>query len=432
MPLTQSQKRRAAAAACAAAEVLFIVCEMPADEEMRMQVASARQAYYELKALLETPLNGGRGRSLLPRLPTLNLPKNRIYSLYIEIPDRFKEECGWSPEEFHDLLADVQDVLLLARDENSEYSAEDNRKRRRRAYKYRPEERLFAFLVYLRKYPPLRSFAIYYGMGYTALWADIKWLRAKLVAHPALVSEIKWPSEQERDEQRKLAVDAGVLPAAWASAVACFDGTKDPAEKPRDHGAELADYNGNKGFGKTHMLGTDLFGKPIYLEAGLWGNHNDRGLWILSDFYNQPASYVTEQENVLMDGVFKGELHRHTTRGALIPANKAVIQAARTDAERQALKGANRQQRRLRVVIEQTIGMISQYGIIGRGKYRGNVETQGLNFLLCTQLTARTMRLRNSYPRGKHWLTSGGELEQWERELGDYLYVDPSNPDLYV
>ena len=62
MPLTQSQKRRAAAAACAAAEVLFIVCEMPADEEMRMQVASARQAYNELKALLETPLKGGQGK----------------------------------------------------------------------------------------------------------------------------------------------------------------------------------------------------------------------------------------------------------------------------------------------------------------------------------------------------------------------------------
>ena len=431
-PLSLQRKRQVAATVSVAAEVIFSMSEAALiDDEHRIKLASARKAYEELKAMLDGPLKGGRGRSLLPRLPTLKFPKNRIYAIYIEIPDRFKEECGWSPTEFHDLLNDVRDVLVLARNHSMDYTDAENRRRRRRAFKYRPEERLFAFLVYLRRYPALRSFSIYYGLGYTALWADIKWLRAKLVTHEALKSEIAWPSAQERSSQRQLLVDAGLLPPAWSSAVAIFDGTKDPAEKPRDHEKELADYNGNKGFGKTHMLGTDLFGKPIYLEAGLCGNHNDRGLWVQTSIYREPESYLSADENALMDGVFQGELHSRTTRGALIPASKAAIASGRTFDERQALRGANRQQRRLRVVIEQTIGIISQYDIIGRGKYRGSVETQGLNFLLCTQLTARTMRLRNSYPRGRHWLTSGGELEQWEREMGDYLYVDPSAPDLY-
>ncbi len=92
----------------------------------------------------------------------------------------------------------------------------------------------------------------------------------------------------------------------------------------------------------------------------------------------------------------------------------------------------NRQQRRLRTVNEQTFGIISQYKIVGNTVYRADVATQGLNFLLCTQLTARTMRIRGSYPRGRRWLASGGkELELWERELGDFLWVDPSNPEQY-
>ena len=82
---------------------------------------------------------------------------------------------------------------------------------------------------------------------------------------------------------------------------------------------------------------TDLFGKPIYCEAGLWGHRNDRGLWSLTDIYNhQPDKYLTGQETLLMDGVFQGDLHCKTTRGAIIPADKKTLNAA-TAADRAML-----------------------------------------------------------------------------------------------
>merc|ERR1711988_987386 len=175
------------------------------------------------------------------------------------------------------------------------------------------------------------------------------------------------------------------------------------------------------------MLLTDLFGKPIYCEAGLWGHRNDRGLWALSDIYNNPDAYLSGGETLLMDGVFQGDLHINTTCGAVIPSNKAALACASAE-ERRLLRAANRKQRHLRVVIEQTLGLICQYKIVGNVLYRGDIEEQGRNFLLCTQLTAHTMRLREKYPRGQKWLDQAGELEEWERLLGESLYADPAMP----
>ena len=90
----------------------------------------------------------------------------------------------------------------------------------------------------------------------------------------------------------------------------------------------------------------------------------------------------------------------------------------------------NRTQRYLRVPVEQTFGMISHFKIVGNTKFRGDLVLQGENFLLCTQLTARMMRLRDSYPRGKKFLE--GQKEAWEVALGEGLYVDPDDPEAYM
>jgi len=39
------------------------------------------------------------------------------------------------------------------------------------------------------------------------------------------------------------------------------------------------------------------------------------------------------------------------------------------------------------------------------------------------------MRVRNKYPRGENFLKK--ELEEWEEELGEFLWYDLLFPDLY-
>ena len=75
--------------------------------------------------------------------------------------------------------------------------------------------------------------------------------------------------------------------------------------------------------------------------------------------------------------------------------------------------------------------LIKQWKICGNVLWRGDVNEQGLNWILATQLTALAMRLRNSYPRGQKFIDQAGEMEEWEREMREYLYVDPLAPDLY-
>ena len=392
-------------------------------------VASAYTAVEALQAVLDEPVPGGRGLSLHPRLPTLDTAKSRMYEDLIGTPDRFEALCGWTPDEFRDLLADVRDVFLKPRDTYGLYTEDENMSRRRRKFKHSPAERLLAFLVYLRTYPPLRKFNVYWGLCPMALWEDIKWLREQLVQHPALAAEIAWPSAAERAETRRMLTRCGALPPGFENAVAIADGTKDWA----DQAAFDKDNIRNKGYGKTHMLLPDLFGKPIYCEAGLDGNRNDRGLWKTTAIYRHPQRYLCGDENILMDGVFQGNLHAETDGGAIIPANAPLMATADAAVQRQ-LRASNRKQRYLRAVIEQTNGMIKQYKIVGNVAYRADVEEQGLNWTLCTQLTARTMRVRDKYPRGQKFIDQAGDLEDWEQALQmmNRLYVDQQQPGLYV
>ena len=111
----------------------------------------------------------------------------------------------------------------------------------------------------------------------------------------------------------------------------------------------------------------------------------------------------------------------------MIPSSRAEINKASTIAAQNMLRLRNRLQRRLRVVIEQLIGLIKQWKIVGNEPYRGDIDDQGVNFLLCTQLTAWLMESRDSYPRGKKWMND--ELEAWEIQLGNDLYEDPLDRD---
>lgn len=63
--------------------------------------------------LLEGQLGGGYGKgwSVIERMPTIAMPKSEAFSAYVILPDKFQQECGWSPQE-----QAVMDVMLLCRD----------------------------------------------------------------------------------------------------------------------------------------------------------------------------------------------------------------------------------------------------------------------------------------------------------------------------
>ena len=51
-----------------------------------------------------------------PAAPRLELPRSRMYEVYVELPDMFCEIVGFYPSEFEDLHNDVVDVLSMVRD----------------------------------------------------------------------------------------------------------------------------------------------------------------------------------------------------------------------------------------------------------------------------------------------------------------------------
>jgi|TARA_B110000046_G_C12969171_1_gene388156 hypothetical protein len=165
--------------------------------------------------------------------------------------------------------------------------------------------------------------------------------------------------------------------------------------------------------------------------AGIQGNENDSGAYQLTPIYRNPDQYLHKHHSGLFDGVFQSALHLQTSHAGVLPSNAPELRRA-NPALRSKLRRMNREQRYLRVPIEQTFGMIKRYTICGDTVYRGDGNQQAENFLLATQLAARLMRVRNAYPRGEKWMA--GEYEDWERELDEkgLLFVDPLHPELYV
>lgn len=97
-----------------------------------------------------------------------------------------------------------------------------------------------------------------------------------------------------------------------------------------------------------------------------------------------------------------------------------------TEAER----GFNARQRRIRVVVENTIGQVKKWRVIGTGKFRHHRDLEPAVFELCAKLTARLMRVRDKYPRSKEWLWK--EYEEWEAKLGVFLILDNEDPQSHL
>lgn len=93
-------------------------------------------------------------------------------------------------------------------------------------------------------------------------------------------------------------------------------------------------------------------------------------------------------------------------------------------------KHFNSMQRRGRVVVENSIGQIKKFRIVGEGCFEHQRDFEPHVFELCARLTARIMRVRNAYPRSEQWVWN--QLESWEAKLGVFLWMDPDDAASYM
>ncbi|CAM9731266.1 unnamed protein product [Laminaria digitata] len=70
----------------------------------------------------------------------------------------------------------------------------------------------------------------------------------------------------------------------------------------------------------------------------------------------------------------------------------------------QEQKSFNSRQRRFRVVVENTIGQIKKWKIVGGKAFRHERNFEVTVFDVCARLTARIMRVRDKYPRSADWV----------------------------
>ena len=178
---------------------------------LRVHAASTRM----LRLLQHDYVRRGRGVSPYPQLPTLSLPRSDRYNQLVLLPDKFQQECGFSPAEFNTFFGEVESVLLLCRDTQDAYGAVMNRQRRRRRYKYGPRERLFIFLCFCRQYGgrSFRRHANNWNWSVSSIFVDFVWLRANLICLAAMTSMLRWGTPQERESQRLRLIRAGALAA---------------------------------------------------------------------------------------------------------------------------------------------------------------------------------------------------------------------------
>ncbi|CAB1102108.1 unnamed protein product [Ectocarpus sp. CCAP 1310/34] len=154
------------------------------------------------------------------------------------------------------------------------------------------------------------------------------------------------------------------------------------------------------------------------------GSLSDRGALLSSDVFQHPDQFLSADEVGMGDGNYRG-LARADSNDMYMcaphPGPNVPPEGRRY----------NREQRRFRVVVENTIGQIKKFKTVGNGKaFRHQRDFEKHVFNVCARLTARIMRVRNKYPRSEAWI--GDKKEEWEAKLGIHYYWDYDEPGCYL
>ena len=153
---------------------------------------------------------------------------------------------------------------------------------------------------------------------------------------------------------------------------------------------------------------------------------SDRGAHLSSKVYLESDSFLSEGDTGMGEGNHRGPARAGNADLMMcVPFLRSanVVMSA-------SEKRFSSQQRRLRVVVENTIGQIKKWQVIGGKAFRHHRDFENEVFDVSSKLAARIMRVRNQYPRSLQWATE--VMEGWESELGVHLWVDPEDPGSYL
>lgn len=154
---------------------------------------------------------------------------------------------------------------------------------------------------------------------------------------------------------------------------------------------------------------------------------NDRGAHLASRVYTHPEEFLSDNEVGMGDGAYAGVARSDSSELYMCVPYKKPAHGDLTGDERRF----NTEQRRYRVVVENTIGQIKKWKVVGNGKaFRHRRDFEADVFNVCARLTARIMRVRDRYPRSSAWI--GMVRETWETKLGIHYYWDYEDPRSYL
>ncbi|CAM9656311.1 unnamed protein product [Hapterophycus canaliculatus] len=182
-------------------------------------------------------------------------------------------------------------------------------------------------------------------------------------------------------------------------------------------------YSHNKGLCYSHIIYTDVRGKIIRVET-VAGRLSDRAAHTASQLFLQPGEFLAYGKTGMGDGNYRGDAKWD------MPNFKMCVPFEASPYLSVANKNFNSMQRRVRVVVENSLGQINRWKIIGDGRFEHQRDFEAHVFELCARLTPRIMRVRNAYPRSERWVIN--ELEAWEAELGVFLWMDPDHVASYL
>eukprot|EP00617_Octactis_speculum_P017052 CAMPEP_0185756788 /NCGR_PEP_ID=MMETSP1174-20130828/15196_1 /TAXON_ID=35687 /ORGANISM="Dictyocha speculum, Strain CCMP1381" /LENGTH=347 /DNA_ID=CAMNT_0028435907 /DNA_START=42 /DNA_END=1085 /DNA_ORIENTATION=+ len=344
------------------------------------------------------------------------------------MPDLFQTYCGLTPNEFDHLLSICQHQLLKPRNGFCDFSEAEQAQRKPQPYlrKLRPDEELFACLYYMRCYPGKgwKQMQHVFGWAGAATHASFRWF-LRIFAHETdspLADEIKWPTPEERDAQ-KAQLRAARVNEALLDIIGWVDGVKQLCQMSFRNQDQSKDSN-FKGVGKNNLVFVDWISKIIRVDCGFLGSENDRGMYNLTNAFRNWRGYLRPNETLGGDNIFNGKKGLGSRDPGVCPIHLADLFAPYNEVELNENPDGwilNLLLHRYRVVVENSIGQIKQWRIV-KDPYRGNIDDQPYLWLVASRLTAYIMRMRDTYPRGEKFLR--GDMEQWEADLKDILWLD--------
>jgi len=407
-----------------------------------------------VNAAMQSTLHPGRGNAIGGiRTSRPRRPNTSHYERDLLRPEQFLLNTGHTIEEFNQLLEEMLQMPagfnfrgprnLKVMDPGSPANIAENATRRNRSdlRKLSSHQELYEALKFLRTTTDggSRRNSEDTGVAKAALDDSLAWIYTLMLdpnhAPLSIRNAIRWPSRAERDKQRDALKNVYPGVCRFSTIV---DGTKIPHMKNMYSPGHANHYN-HKGYGTTVQVYTDLIGRIILLFF-TQGNDNDRGDYNHSYFSQQHNNYLDRDEGVIGDGAYRGRKSPfaadENVKNVLVPYTVAELGHESVNAStRGDMLKYNRNIRKQRLVVENSIGAVKQWKIV-QTPSRGDIYKQPHYFKLCAMLTTRLQVVRDRFPRSISRMQQK-VMETWEQDmfevnLNNINALDPDDARQYL